>query len=66
MEDPELKGWELKGARYYAKGLIVLALVNVLFLISEKPVPTEVWFWLNGIGLGLFILGAYLTRNVRK
>lgn len=66
MDDPELKGWELKGARFYTKGLILLAAVNVLFLISSKPVTTEVFLWLNGIALGMFALGAYLTRHIPK
>ena len=65
-DNKELKGWELKGTRYYVNGLLILALFNVLVLISEKPVPTDVWLWCNGVGLALFALGARLTRNVRQ
>lgn len=50
-------------AMWWAKGWIMLLLFNVLVLISEKPVPTNVWLWLNGIGLGMVALGSYMARR---
>lgn len=61
--DRELKGWELKGALLYSKGLFFLLVANVLFL-ADTP-STEVWLWLNGIGAAMVWIGTYLLRGQR-
>lgn len=50
---------------WWAKGWYALLLFNVLVLISEKPVPTDVWLWINGIAVGLIVLGHWLEWRHR-
>lgn len=51
---------------WWAKGWNALLLFNVLVLISEKPVPTDVWFWINGIAVAMIALGHWLERRHRR
>ncbi len=58
-EEPKLNGWQIRGARYYAHGLLLLLTFNVLVWLSEKPVPTDVWFYWNGIGVAMTTAGSF-------
>jgi len=51
---------------WWAKGWYALLLFNVLVLISEKPVPTDVWFWINGLAVACVLTGHWLERRHQR